>query len=152
MTASVNAAPPPADQPSGGRPSGTEPMSQARLDRFESEVSDLKVTGGAANPERQGSRLGIGLMVIALIGGFLCWYAAFTATRFEEIQRMIIAGGLFVGVGVVGAVIWVRNSFTRYLRYWLIRLIYEQREQTDSLVAEQREQMDRLIELVRSQR
>jgi len=55
-------------------------------------------------------------------------------------------------VGVVGAVIWVRNSFTRYMRYWLIRLIYEQREQTDSLVAEQREQMDRLIELVRSQR
>ena len=54
MTASVNAAPPPADPPPGGRPSGTEPMSQARLDRFESEVSDLKVTGGAANPERQG--------------------------------------------------------------------------------------------------
>ena len=54
MTASVNAAPPPADPPPGGRPSGTEPMSQARLDRFESEVSDLKVTGGAANPGASG--------------------------------------------------------------------------------------------------
>ena len=127
-------------------------MSQERLDRFEGEVSDLKVTGGAANPERQGGRLGIALMVIALIGGFLSWYGAFTADRIEVIQRSIILGGLFVGVGIVGAVIWVRNSFTRYLRYWLIRLIYEQREQTDSLVAEQREQMDRLIELVRNQR
>jgi hypothetical protein len=28
----------------------------------------------------------------------------------------------------------VRNSLTRYLRYWLIRLIYEDREQTERLI------------------
>ena len=37
---------------------------------------------------------------------------------------------------------------TRYLRYWLIRLVYEQREQTEQLVAEQRAQMDRLISTI----
>ena len=29
---------------------------------------------------------------------------------------------------------WLRNSITRYLRYWIIRLVYEQREQTDQLI------------------
>ena len=35
-----------------------------------------------------------------------------------------------VGIAIVGIVIWARNSITRYLRYWIIRLVYEQREQT----------------------
>ena len=28
----------------------------------------------------------------------------------------------------------MRNSLTRYLRYWIIRLVYEQREQTERLI------------------
>jgi hypothetical protein len=39
-----------------------------------------------------------------------------------------------VGLVVVGIVIWARNSLTRYLRYWIIRLVYEQREQTEQLI------------------
>ena len=39
-----------------------------------------------------------------------------------------------IGISLVGIVIWVRNSLTRYLRYWIIRLVYEQREQTDQLI------------------
>ena len=39
-----------------------------------------------------------------------------------------------IGLTVVGIVIWARNSLTRYLRYWIVRLVYEQREQTEQLV------------------
>ena len=35
----------------------------------------------------------------------------------------------------MGIVLWIRNSLTRYFRFWLIRLVYEQREQTDRLIA-----------------
>ncbi len=109
----------------------------------------MRVSGGAANPERLGSRIGIVIMVVAAVGGVLSWYGAYTAGAFEEIQRLIIAGGLFVGLGVVGAVVWARNSFTRYLRYWLVRLIYEQREQTEQLMADHRDQMERLIAAIK---
>ena len=37
-------------------------------------------------------------------------------------------------ISIVGIVIWLRNSMTRYLRYWIIRLVYEQREQTEQIV------------------
>ena len=43
-------------------------------------------------------------------------------------------------LAVVGIVIWVRNSITRYLRYWIIRLVYEQREQTEQLIQALRDQ------------
>jgi hypothetical protein len=131
--------------PDDAAPAHGGPASSDRLTRFQEEVGALRVSGGAANPERLGGRIGIAIMVVAAVGGVLCWYGAYTAGAFEEIQRLIIAGGLFVGLGVVGAVIWVRNSFTRYLRYWLVRLIYEQREQTEQLVADHHDQMERLI-------
>jgi hypothetical protein len=120
-----------------------------RLASFRREVGELKVTGGAANPERNGARLGLALVAVGLVGAALCWYTAYNAGRFEEIQRMIIAGAAFVGVGVVGVVVWLRNSMTRYFRFWLVRLVYEQREQTEQLVDAQREQMDRLIATIR---
>ena len=34
----------------------------------------------------------------------------------------------------IGAALFVRYSMTRYLRYWLIRTVYEQRLQTDRTV------------------
>jgi hypothetical protein len=39
-----------------------------------------------------------------------------------------------IGLAIVGIAIWVRNSLTRYLRYWIVRLVYEQREQTEQLI------------------
>jgi hypothetical protein len=134
-------APPPSQVAAG--------QAEDRLAAFRKEVGDLKVTGGAANPERSGVRLGIALVVIGLVGAAICWYTAYNAGRFEEIQRMIIAGAAFVGVAIVGVVVWLRNSMTRYFRFWLIRLVYEQREQTEQLVASQQAQMDRLIDTIR---
>jgi hypothetical protein len=130
-------------------PPGDEPMSSERLATFQKEVGQLKVTGGAASPERTGSLVGIAVGLVGVVGGVVCFLSAYNATRFEVIQRFIVLGSVFTGVAVVGAVIWVRNSLTRYLRYWLIRLIYEQREQTSVLVNEQRDQMERLIAAIR---
>jgi hypothetical protein len=119
--------------------SATGPMSSARLEQFESEVSQMKVTGGGANPERLGSRWGAVLMGIALGGAFLSWQQAYNATNFETIQRAISLGIVFAIVGIIGAVLWLRNSLSRYLRFWLIRQVYEQREQTDRLIEALRE-------------
>ncbi len=41
---------------------------------------------------------------------------------------------LGVGIAVVGAIVWARHSLSRYLRYWLVRELYEQRASTDRIV------------------
>jgi hypothetical protein len=114
------------------RPPGT--MSQSRLAQFEDEVMKLKVTGGGANPERTSERFGIGLIVLGFVIAFISWWSAYNAGRFEDIHRAAIFAAIGIGVSLVGAIVWLRNSMTRYLRYWIIRLVYEQREQTDRLL------------------
>jgi hypothetical protein len=113
-------------------PSGT--MSSARLAEFEQEVAKLKVSGGGANPERLAERWGIGLTILGFVVAFISWWSAFNAGTFEDIYRAQIFALIGIGISIVGIVIWIRNSTTRYLRYWIIRLVYEQREQTERLV------------------
>lgn len=112
--------------------SGT--MSSSRLSQFEAEVAKLKVTGGGANPERLGSQWGIGLTILGFVIAIIAWWSALDGKDALSTLRAQIFGAIGVGIAVVGVVIWVRNSLTRYLRYWIIRLVYEQREQTEQLI------------------
>jgi len=114
-------------------------MSSPRLAQFQEEVGKLKVSGGGANPERLGSQWGIGLAILGMIIAIISWISARQDTAFEFIQRDTIAAMIGIGISIVGIAIWVRNSITRYLRYWIIRLVYEQREQTEQLVKALRE-------------
>ena len=118
-----------------GAPASAETMSSERLAQLRDEVSKLKVTGGMANPERLAGKWGIGLTILGFVVAIVSWWSAFNAGNFESIHRSAIFAAIGVGVSIVGIVIWVRNSLTRYLRFWLIRLVYEQREQTDRLIA-----------------
>ena len=118
------------------RPSGTAATAATspRLDEFEAEVQKLKVSGGGANPERLGAQWGIGLTIVGFVIAAISWFSAQDATRNEVIYRSQIVAGIGLAIAMVGIVIWLRNSLTRYLRYWIIRLVYEQREQTDALI------------------
>jgi hypothetical protein len=115
---------------------GSEVMSSARLAQFQDEVAKLKVKGGGANSERTGANLGIGLAIFGGIIIVICWLSskgsgANTNARLDA----EVAAVLGLLVGIVGIALWVRNSLTSYLRYWLIRLIYEDKEQTERLIA-----------------
>ena len=113
---------------------GSEVMSSARLSQFQDEVAKLKLKGGGANPERTGTTWGIGLGVVGAIIVVISWLSAKGASTSTQLTAEI-AALIGVLVGLVGVALWVRNSLTRYLRYWLIRLIYEDREQTERLIA-----------------
>lgn len=108
-------------------------MSSARLAQFQEEVAQLKLKGGGANPERNGANLGIGLAIVGVIIVVIAWLSAKGASTATQLTSEVAAViGLLLGI--VGIALWVRNSLTSYLRYWLVRLIYEDREQTERLI------------------
>ena len=111
-----------------------EDTGTGRVAEFESEVTRLKLKGANAEPERRLVLLGAVLMLVGVILAIAGWIAS-NGTNNSLNQNtdltMAVAG---LAVTVVGAVIWLRHSLSRYGRYWLARYIYEQRQQTDRMV------------------
>jgi hypothetical protein len=109
--------------------------SSPRLQEFQSEVDKLKVTGGRANPERAGMILSIVALIAGIVLSLMGWLQTHGTTSVLE-QNDFSAMGVFgLTLTVAAAAIFVVMSLRRYFRYWLVRLIFEQREQTDRLLS-----------------
>ena len=113
----------------------------SRLEEFHQEVAKLRATGGRANPDRWIFRIGLILTLAGL---------AFTAASFfltsqpydteggnlhQSNHLDLVVSAIFgLSLTFIGLVMITISSFKRFMRYWLVRLVYEYREQTDRVV------------------
>jgi hypothetical protein len=101
---------------------------------FAEELARLKVKGGDAEPGRAIAIAGIVAFVVGVVLiVFSLQTAHTTADPLVQGERTILAllGAL---VGLAGVVVWARFSLSRHLRYWLLRIIFEERLQQDRAV------------------
>lgn len=108
-----------------------------RLQEFQTEVDSLKVAGGKANPERSWVILGALLMIVGIILTIVS-YSSISSSAPSKGQVVFVEdyaalGTLGLTLAVVGAALFIVMSLRRYFRFWLIRLIFEQREQADRI-------------------
>ena len=121
------------DQPVQGSTQGG-PMGD-RAEAFTEEVGRLKLSGSSAEGEARAMKLGIAGLVIpvvlAVVGILLV-----ASTSDAADQRAFASQTFWLGIiiVVIGATLFLRYSLGRYLRFWMIRLIHEQRAQTDRVV------------------
>ena len=114
---------------------GDEAAAPARMDEFERQIAGLRVKGQRGGVETRLLYLGIGLLGLGLVMVAVAWFRASDTTVQHEQIDYLISGGLGgIGVTLVGAAIYLRISLARYFRLWLVRLVYEQRAQTDRTV------------------
>jgi hypothetical protein len=111
-----------------------QPLSP-RLQEFQSEVNQLKVTGGRANPERTWTILGAIAMIVGLVLTLISWLATRNTSDTLEIADYNAMGGFGLALTIAGTGLFLVMSLRRYFRYWLVRLIYEQRDQTDRIIS-----------------
>jgi hypothetical protein len=105
-----------------------------RLQEFQREVDQLKVSGGKANPERAGVISGIVLQIVGTVVGLICYFLSHSTKNPLEQQDYQVLALFCLGLVVIGTGLFIVYSLTRYFRYWLVRLVYEQRESTDRLL------------------
>ena len=100
-----------------------------RIDRFRTELADLKTASGKRNVEQLLLWLSIALMV----GGVALAFGAYISSHGSsadnlgvanqnDMQTLALAG---VALSVVGAALFLRYSFARFLRFWMLRQLYE---------------------------
>jgi len=112
--------------------------SQERVEQFQREIADMKLRDPATSRDRLWLGLGIALMVVGVVlGGIAYPISHHTTSPLVQSDAITIA---LAGItcAVVGAALFVRYSVASFLRFWLARLIYEQKAQTDRLLGHQR--------------
>ena len=114
-------------------PSTPETPTSPRLQQFQAEVEHLKVTGGKANPERTWSIIGGLAMLIGVVLSLLAWILTQGTESSLDFASYNAMGNFGIALTVAGSVLFLVMSLRRYFRYWLIRLIYVQRDQMDRL-------------------
>lgn len=105
-----------------------------RIEAFAEEVERLKITGGKANPERMLSKLGGLGMIAGIIVSLLAWQGTRSSTTDLDVADFGALGTLGLALVIVGTGLFAVMSLRRYLRYWLVRLIFELRDQADRSV------------------
>ena len=115
------------DTPTGALPD--------RLEEFQAELARLRVKGRSRDDEQRLLFAGIVLMPVGLVLVLIGYAGASGTSDFSaQIPYLLSGGVLGLGVTVVGAALFLRYSLGRYLRFWLLRLIYEEHTTADRQV------------------
>jgi hypothetical protein len=116
-----------------------------RVDEFEAELARLRVRASAPSTEQRLLLAGLVAMPVGLVLILIGYVGASGTTELSSQVPYLISGGVLgLGLIIVGAVLFLRYSLARYLRFWLLRLIYEDRTRSQQQVAA----LDRLGELL----
>ena len=116
-------------------PLTTEQTPSPRLQQFQAEVEQLKVTGGKANPERTWSTIGAVLMALGVVLSLVGWLGTRGTTNALDFADYNAMGNLGMVLAIVGTGLFMVMSLRRYFRYWLVRMIYEHRDQVDRIIS-----------------
>jgi hypothetical protein len=108
--------------------------SQDRVEQFRQEVADMKLRDPATSRDRLWLGIGSALMVLGIVLAVIAYPLSHTTTNpLQQRDAITLAIGGVVAA-VVGGALFVRYSVAAFLRFWLARLIYEQKAQTDRLL------------------
>lgn len=102
-------------------------MADARVEQFRAEMAELRIKDASPSRDAWWLRLGLVLMVAGIALGVVAFLLSHS-TRIDYEQRDYIDLALTgVAVAVAGSAVFLRYSLAHFLRFWLARLIYEQR-------------------------
>jgi hypothetical protein len=104
-----------------------------RIERLQSEAARLDIA-------RSGSRdnlyqmAAVVLMIVGVVGGFIAYQASLGSDDPRDIQSLIVLAIMLLGLVVIGAAVFLRYSLAKFLRFWLLRQLYEGQAHVDGLI------------------
>jgi len=110
-------------------------MTEDRLEQFKADIADMRIRDPAVGRDTVLLWVGVAGMVAGIAIAVIAYFLSHnTSSALNQGDDHIIAL-IGVTVSIAGAALFLRYSLASFLRFWLARLIYEQRTQADRIVA-----------------
>jgi hypothetical protein len=105
-----------------------------RIDRLRADAAELKV-GRASGRDGIYQAVAAAAMAVGVAVAFIAYQLSLTKDDSRDIQSLQILAISMLALSVVGAAVFVRYSLARFLRFWLLRQLYEGQAHIDQVVA-----------------
>jgi hypothetical protein len=109
----------------------TASAAAGRREQFEEDIAAVRIRTGKAESEQRFTILGLVGMALGAVLGLVGYFASQGQSDTRDVISSLILAVFGLSLVVAGAAVFLRYSFARFLRFWLLRLIYEQQEKND---------------------
>lgn len=110
-----------------------EESASDRTERFRAEMAALGLKDSAAQRERQLLLLGAALLAVGIVIGIVAFLIGHATTNPLGQRDAIVIAICGVSVSLAGVALFLRYSLAKFFRFWLARLIFEQKRDGDPL-------------------
>jgi hypothetical protein len=114
----------------------TDRVTDERVEQFRSAVDELKLRTGRSRGDLIRQVVGGVLMLGGFVVGLIIYEQSLSQSSALNLQSEQILAATMLGVVVIGAALFVSASVTRFLRFWMLRQLYEGQANLDRLVDE----------------
>jgi len=108
--------------------------SNERVEQFKAEAADLNLKAGSAARDTQLQTVGVVLMVVGVVLGFVSYAGATGAPTDGDVLEYVALAVASAGLTVFGGFVFLRYSLGKFLRLWLLRQMYEGQAHVDRVV------------------
>lgn len=110
----------------GTETGGTGTGSTDRVEQFREAMAKLGLAESAVRNEARMLKLGSGLLATGVGVGVVAFLIShFTTNPLQQRDALVVAA-IGISVTLAGAALYLRHSLTRFFRFWLARLVFEQ--------------------------
>jgi uncharacterized protein YjeT (DUF2065 family) len=103
-------------------------MSSATQRDLSTELGKLRASNNSGPMDSKLSVLGVLLAIAGLVIILVNFLQSRNFSDMRDQMDALILSLFGIGLVIVGATLYIRSSMTRFLRYWLLRMVYEQRD------------------------
>ena len=100
-------------------------MAADRRAAFEAEISRIQLKAGRAASEHRFIVAGVVAMVAGIAVAFVSFLVSLNQADTRDVISLSILAVAGLTISVVGAAVFLRYAIGRFLRFWLLRLLYE---------------------------
>ena len=103
-------------------------MTGASQRDFGAELGKLRASNNSGPMDRSVSVLGVLLAIVGLVVILVSFMQSRGYSSILNQMDALILALFGLGLIIVGSTLYLRSAMTRFLRYWLLRMVYEQRD------------------------
>lgn len=107
-------------------PKTTTGMAPDRRAKFEADIAQIRVRTSDAGSESRLIAAGAGATILGIVIAIVAYATSTSQADSREVISSVILGVVGLCLVVGGAALFLRYSISRFMRVWLLRLIYEQ--------------------------